>query len=100
MHERVRGYTDAVLEDLGRDIGTVAQQLRGFVDLLAASNDLRGALGDTSLPEAVRRTIVQQLLAKKVSSPTLELLSFAVQSGPSADYLADVAGIAVAAEAK
>ena len=100
MHERVRGYTDAVLEELGRDTGTVAAELRGFVDLLASSNDLRRALGDTSLPEAVRRTIVQQLLAKKVAAPTLQLLSFAVQSGPSADYLADAAGIAAATEAK
>ena len=46
MHERVRGYTDAVLEELGRDTGTVAAELRGFVDLLAklgASNRVDAA---------------------------------------------------------
>lgn len=100
MHGLVQGYTDAVLEDLGRDVGTVAEQLQSFVDLMAESGDLRAVLGNSSVPAAVRRNIVHELLAKKVSAPVLELLSFAVQSGPQADYLSDVAGTVAAAEAK
>jgi F-type H+-transporting ATPase subunit delta len=100
MDELVYGYTDAVLEDLGRDVGTVAAQLETFVQLLASSGDLKAALANSSLPLPVRRTVVEELLAKKVSPPTLQLLSFAVQSGAGADYVVDVAGIAAAAGAK
>jgi F-type H+-transporting ATPase subunit delta len=100
MDELVYGYTDAVLEDLGRDVGAVAAQLETFVQLLASSGDLRAALSNSSLPLPVRRTVVEELLAKKVSAPTLQLLSFAVQSGAGADYVVDVAGIAAAAGAK
>jgi F-type H+-transporting ATPase subunit delta len=100
MDELVYGFTDAVLEDLGRDVGTVAAQLETFVQLLASSGDLKAALANSRLPLPVRRTVVEELLAKKVSPPTLQLLSFAVQSGASADYVVDVAGIAAAAGAK
>jgi F-type H+-transporting ATPase subunit delta len=100
MYELVYGYADAVLEDTGRDIGIVAAELEAFVDLLASSGDLEGVMGNSSVPVAVRRNVVHELLAKKVSAPTLQLLSFAVQSGAAADYAQDVAGIAVAAAAK
>jgi F-type H+-transporting ATPase subunit delta len=100
MDELVYGYTDAVLEDLGRDVGTVAGQLETFVQLLASSGDLKAALANSSLPVPVRRTVVEELLAKKVSATTLQLLSFAVQAGAGADYVVDVGGIAAAAGAK
>jgi F-type H+-transporting ATPase subunit delta len=100
VHERVRGYTDAVLEDLGRDLGTVASELTAFESLLAGSDELLSALADTTLAEAVRRTIIHELLGKRVSTPTLDLLTFAVQSGAAADFVEDTAGIVVAAAAR
>jgi F-type H+-transporting ATPase subunit delta len=100
MHERVAGYTDAVLEDLGSKVGPVAGDLEAFLLLLEQSDDLRFALANSSASAAVRRAITQELLGKKLSRPTLDLLSFAVQSGPGADYVQDVAGIAAAAAAR
>jgi F-type H+-transporting ATPase subunit delta len=100
MLELVQGYADAVLEDRGRDIGTVAGELEAFAGLLATSGDLRGTLANTRVPLAVRRTVVQELLAKKVSAPTLQLLTFAVQAGAGADYGEDVTAVATAAAAR
>jgi F-type H+-transporting ATPase subunit delta len=100
MHERVAGYTDAVLEDLGDKVGPVAGELEAFVGLLEQSDDLRFGLANSNAPMAARRAIIQELLGKKLSRPTLGLLSFAVQSGPAADYVQDVAGIAAAAVAR
>jgi F-type H+-transporting ATPase subunit delta len=96
----VLGYADGVLEDLGPDLSRVADELAGFVGLLAGSPDLRGALSTSTVQPAKRRAIVRELLSGKVSARTLDLLSFAVQSGPAADYPEDVAGIASLAEAR
>ncbi len=100
MHELVAGYTDAVLEDVGAKVGPVAEELEAFVRLLEQSGDLRFGLANSNTPTVARRAIIQELLAKKLSRPTLDLLSFAVQSGPAADYVQDVAGVAAAAVAR
>jgi len=100
MHERVRGYTDAVLEDLGRDVAGVADELQAFLDLLASSGDLRTVLPNPTVPVAARRAVVRELLENRVSPATVQLLTFAVQSGAASDYVQDVAGIAAAAEAR
>jgi F-type H+-transporting ATPase subunit delta len=100
MHERVRGYTDAVLEGVGTDIGEVAGQLQAFSALLASSEDLRGVLVSPNVPAPARRAIVEELLSGKASPVVVALLRFAVQDGAGADYQADVAGIAASAAAK
>jgi F-type H+-transporting ATPase subunit delta len=100
MHGRVQGYTDAVLETAGLDFGAVAGELEAFMALLATSGDLRVALENPTTPVPVRRSIVRELLAKRVSAPTLQLLSFAVQGGTAGDYEQEVAGVAAAVAAK
>jgi F-type H+-transporting ATPase subunit delta len=100
MLELVQGYADAVFEGLGRDVGTVAGELEAFGRLMAGSQDLQGVLANPATPAAVRRNVVSELLATKVSQATIDLLSFAVQGGPAADYLQDVAGITAAAVAR
>ncbi len=100
MHERVAGYTDAVLEDLGTKVAAVADELAAFVVLLEQSDDLRFGLANSNVAVTARRAIIHELLGKKLSAPTVDLLSFAVQSGPAADYFQDVAGIAAAAAAR
>lgn len=100
MQEKVLGYLDAVLEDLGRELGAVAGELQGFVDLLDGSGDLRAVMSGSLASVPVRRSILRQLLQGKVADSTLALLSFAVQSGPNADFVSDVAIIADVAAAK
>ena len=100
MHERVAGYTDAVLEELAGKVGPLAGELEAFGRLLGQSDDLRFGLANSNTPVHVRRAIIQELLGNKLSRTTLDLLSFAVQSGPAAEYVEDVAGIAGAAVAR
>jgi F-type H+-transporting ATPase subunit delta len=100
MHEKVAGYTDAVLDDLGTKAATVAGELEAFGRLLEGSDDLRFALANPNVPVPARRAVLVQLLAKKVSPSALDLLEYAVQSGPAADYNQDVAGIIAAAGAR
>src|ERR1019366_6270728 len=100
MHERVAGYTDATLEGLGAKVGPLAGELEAFVRLLQQSDDLRFGLANSNTPVVARRAIIQELLGKKLSRAALDLLRFAVQSGPAADYVQDVAGIAAAAGAR
>ncbi|HTV11778.1 MAG TPA: F0F1 ATP synthase subunit delta [Acidimicrobiales bacterium] len=100
MHERVRGYTDAVLETAGSHVADLAGELESFLGLLASSGDLSAVLANPTIPVAVRRTIVHEVLQGRLSQVSVQLLSFAVQRGASADYIADTAGIAAAAVAR
>lgn len=100
MLERVLGYADAVIERLGPDLARAAGELEAFVNLLAASDDLRNVLDDVNVSLPVRRSIVRQLLEGRALGPVVDVLSFAVQAGPAANYEEDVAGVAAAATAK
>ena len=101
MLDRVRGYSDAVLEELSpKDLERSAEELSAFVDLLSTSGDLRTVLVDTSITQAARRSIVSELAKGKVSPATGQLLTYAVQNGVAANYFEDVKGMAAAASAK
>lgn len=101
MHERVRGYADAVLDGLGpNDLPEAAGQLRSFTNLLAASDDLRAAFAVPTTSALTRRAIVQDLLGKKASPPVLALLSYEAQVSAGADLPGDVDHLAATAEAR
>ncbi len=100
MQEKVLGYADAVLETAGADAAGLAEELEAFAALLEQAGELRAVLGGNAVSVAARRSIVRELLQGKVSAAGLALLSFAVQSGPGADYTSDVAALATAAVAK
>jgi F-type H+-transporting ATPase subunit delta len=100
VRERLRGYADAVLETSAADVATIAGQLQGFSDLLAGSVDLHWALASPATPLPAKRTILQQLLAKKVSTPVIDLLTFTLQNGGDDDFGEDVNALAVAANAR
>jgi F-type H+-transporting ATPase subunit delta len=100
VRERLRGYADAVLETSAADVASIAGQLQGFSDLLAGSVDLHWALATPATPLPAKRAILQQLLAKKVSAPVLDLLTFTLQNGGVDDFGEDVNALAVAAGAR
>ena len=100
MRERLRGYADAVLETSAADVATIAGQLQGFSDLLAGSTDLHWALASPATALPAKRTILQQLLAKKVSAPVLDLLTFTLENAGDDDFGEDVNALAVAATAR
>jgi F-type H+-transporting ATPase subunit delta len=100
VRERLRGYADAVLETSAPDIATVAGQLQGFSDLLNSSVDLHWAMASPATPVQTKRVILEQLLAKKVSGPVLDLLTFTLQNVVGEEFDEDVAALAVAAVAR
>jgi F-type H+-transporting ATPase subunit delta len=100
VQEKVLGYADAVLEQAGADVARVADELEAFSRLLEQADQLRAVLGGAAVPAAARRGIVRDLLGGKVCEPTLALACFAVQSGPGANYTADIAALGLAAAAK
>lgn len=100
MQEKVLGYTDAVLEELGPAVGRVAEELSGFVGLLEASRELRAVMAGAVASVPVRRNILRQLLQGKVAPQTLALASFTLQPGPGADFVSDISAVAAAVSAK
>ncbi len=100
MRERLRGYADAVLETSPDQVATIAGELKGLSDLLASSTDLHWALATPATPLPAKRAVIQQLLAKKVSTPVLDLLMFTLQDGGGDDFAEDVTGLEVAARAR
>lgn len=78
MNPSLTGYMAAVLEALdpdGRE--RVARELVDLEAALAGSPSLRAALTDTSLRAPVRRAVVADLLAGKVSAPAARIAAFA-----------------------
>jgi len=100
VQERTLGFCDAVLEDAGPETARVADELEAFAGLLERAGELQAVLGGAAASVPVRRSIVRDLLQGKVSEPTLALATFAVQSGPGADYVSDVAALARLAAAR
>lgn len=100
MRERVRGYADAILERSPEQVAKIADELQGFSELLAGYEDLAWAMTSPVTSVPTRRAIVHELLAGKVSAPVLDLLNFALGSGPGADFVQDVAELAAAAGAR
>lgn len=100
MLERVRGFTDAVMESAGPDVARTAGELEAFQLLLAGSEDLTSVLSNHYVPIVSRRAIVDELLAGRVSPTVVDLLRYTVQDGAGADYLVDLDGVVAVARAR
>lgn len=81
--ELVHGYAEALLRVVQAegDLDRVEDELFRAGKLLEANNDLKQALSDQSVDRAQRIKVLEDLLADKVSTHTLGLLSFVVAQG-------------------
>lgn len=101
MNERVRGYADAVLDNLKeKDLARAASELEAFATVVAGSDDLRSALDLPTAGPTTRRAIIADLLAKKVSAPVLAVLAYSAQYGPGADFPEDAGQLAQVSAAR
>ncbi len=100
MRELVRGYADAIFEASASHIASIADELRGFNELLAESTDLAWAMENPVTPVPTKRAIVQQLLGKKLSGQVLDLVNFLLQSGSGDEFGSDIDSLASAAAAR
>jgi F-type H+-transporting ATPase subunit delta len=86
--ERVGGYAAAVFEDLSApELEEVEDELFRFGRIVAATPELRAALGDRDFPAVVRRGIVDDLLAGKVHRATGRLADYVVVGGRPRDVV-------------
>lgn len=87
MSDLARGYAQALFQ-IARAEGALEQvedELFRFARLLENENRLREALSDISLPPEHRAKMVEELLGKKASPHTANVISFLVQQGRARD---------------
>lgn len=82
-NERVRGYAQALFavaeaEDAALD---VEEELFRFTGALEQHPDLRSALTDPALPAERKRAVLEDLLGRRASPHTVNLLGFIVEQG-------------------
>ena len=88
---RVGGYATAVFEELATPrLEEVEDELFRFGRIVETTPGLRSVLADRDQPLAVRQGIVDDLVAAKVSGPTLRLLHSVVRSGRVRDVVGTV----------
>jgi F-type H+-transporting ATPase subunit delta len=87
MSDLARGYAQALFQ-IARAEGALEQvedELFRFARMLENENRLREALSDISLPPEHRAKMVEELLGKKASPHTVNIISFLVQQGRARD---------------
>ncbi len=96
MRQSIRGYTDGVIEQAAADgdLAKTTAELAAVDDLIAGSQDLRQTLADPGVPMASRRAVVTDLLASRVGTFALRLITFAVSADKAAEVVADVGWLA------
>jgi F-type H+-transporting ATPase subunit delta len=99
VRQSIRGFTDGVIEQTQPGLDRVAVELGAVRDVVAGSDDLRQALVDSGLAVASRRAILTDLLAGKVSEPTLRLLTFVVDYDRATEVADDIDWLAARVDA-
>jgi F-type H+-transporting ATPase subunit delta len=83
VNPTLQGYAAAIFEDAvtdGPGMAALAQELGAIEQAVGASVELDATLTDTAVPGPVRRAVLADLLAGKVSTPAARLASFAAGS--------------------
>jgi F-type H+-transporting ATPase subunit delta len=80
VNPTLQGYTAAIVESAGaagNALGELARDLESIEQLVLANPTLQSALTDTAVRGIVRRAVMLDLLAGKVSEPARRLAAFA-----------------------
>jgi len=83
MHQSLRGYTTALLGDVGREeLGAqVADDLNAVAHLVSRTNDLAVVLTDFAVPTSARKAVLEDLLTSRVHPVALKIVLRAVDTG-------------------
>jgi F-type H+-transporting ATPase subunit delta len=101
VRQRIRGYTDAVIEqtsDTG-ELAHAATDLAGVVALVDGSQDLRRVLTDPGIPVPARRAVITDLLQDRVTRLALRLIAYALEADRATDFRDDVDWLAARIDA-
>lgn len=101
MRERVRGYTDAVVEEAGATdrLADVAGGVAAVHDLVAGSVALGEVLADPGVAPHARRAVLTDLVGGRIDPDALRLVLYPVEADRPADYLEDLSWVAARAAA-
>jgi F-type H+-transporting ATPase subunit delta len=107
MLELIRGYATAAFDSAQREghLDDVSAGLVELARLLVASEPLRTALADSSIPASDRQAVLEDLLSSKLPEEALAPVTFAVETersselGKTVERLVEVAELAVATAA-
>jgi F-type H+-transporting ATPase subunit delta len=99
VRQYIRGYADAVVEQIPGELATTTVELQAVRDLINGSDDLRGALVDPGVPAAARRAVINDLFVGRVGAPTVRLLAVCVESDRASEFLEDLAWLVLRIDA-
>ncbi len=96
MNPRVEGYVAAVLEDAATagERASLASELAAIAELFKANALLASALTDTAVEPSVRRAVLDDLLAGKVSDGARRVAAFTAAAVPAPEVPAAVGWVA------
>ncbi len=94
--DRIRGYSEAVLQELAAtsEIDAVEDELFSLARFLEQSQQLRSFLGDIGLPVAGRSAVLADLLAGKMREITIRLATYVLRAGRTRDVVGTIAWLA------
>lgn len=87
MEDRITGYARGLLAfaEAEGSVDEVESELFSIAQSIEASGELRSALTDPQLPEAKKASILEELLADKASSLTVDLVQLIVSQGRASE---------------
>lgn len=101
MRERIRGYTDAVLEEAAASgrLPDVTAGVAAVRDLVAGWEELTEVLADAGVAPHGRRGVVSDLVGGRIADDALRLVLYPIDADRPADYAEDLAWMATRAAA-
>ena len=94
MRQRIRGYTDGVIELAGSDLSRIAADLADIQRVVLSSEDLRLVLADPGVPASARRSVLTDLFGGRVDDRTLQLVGFLVEADRAPEFPTNLAWLA------
>lgn len=102
MREAVRGYLAAVLEDATREgsLEALAGELGSVSTIVRTNGVLRDVLSDEGLPPHLRRQIVEDVFASRVTTPAAHVARFLVEAERPSELVSSLDEVAERAAAQ
>ncbi len=101
MRERIRGYTDAVLEEASASgrLSDVAGGVATVRDLVAGWEELAEVLADAGVASHGRRGVMSDLVGGRIADDALRLVLYPIDADRPTDYAENLAWMATRAAA-
>lgn len=107
MRQSIRGYADAVIEDVGHSeprtdqagLQALAGELAAVRDVIAGSEDLQRVLVDPGVPIPARRGLINDLFGGRVGEATMRLLRRVITAERISDTVSTIGSLSIVVDA-